>query len=94
MSRKITITFDNEASILVDVSNDAEGTPCATPGQLLTICVRVLAVLSILSSKTLGDAFYAACHISSLVAEAIQDARENQYVVNIRLNGDTSDNLN
>lgn len=93
--KTITITFDEETSILVEVSSNDDGTPCATPGQLLGIFVKVLAVLTILSSQQLKDAYATACHISSLVAEAIRDALSSQYAVSIRLNdGQDVDSLN
>lgn len=90
---KVTIRFDTAEvdsegfleNVVVEVSNKEDGSPCVSSGQLLNLLVRVLGVLTILSSGKVTDAYYSASQMSGLIADAIQEALNKDFQVTIHL---------
>lgn len=87
---KITITFDPDDldpnnpldfidRALVEVGNKEDGTPAVSSGQLLNLLVRILAVMTVLSSEGLQDAYASSCQYSGLVAEAMREALDKEF---------------
>lgn len=99
---RITITFDPDLlanpldfirNAVVQVGNKEDGSPAVSSGQLMNLLVRILAVLTILSSEKLSEAYASACQYSGLISDSMKEALAKEYDITIVLES-PPDNLN
>jgi len=99
---RVTITFDPELlenpinfikEAVVQINNKDDGTPSLSTGQLMNLLVRVLAMLTILSSEKVSDAYSSACHYSGFISDAMKEALDRKFDITIVLES-PPENLN
>jgi len=95
----ITINFESPENaedfvdnIVLHITTNDDGKPIVSLGQLLNILIRCTAVLTLISCKKLEDVYHNASHFSSFIADAIQEALENKFQVNINIQDRTDVN--